>query len=656
VTATPSTSTNASWSADSLVYDLTPASDPQISPDGEWIVYVQPRVERGEVAKSTSDLFLVRRDGSDSRRLTYGGKRNSQGRWSPDGSTIAFVSDRDGEDGVKSRLLLLPVGGGGDARPLAGHLESISGISWSPDGRTIAYLLPVDPDNPAGKPRPKDAPPPVRVTSRLDYKLDGKGYLGGKRSQLFLVDVETGTTRKLTEGDFDHGEAEWSPDGRTISTRVAGPEIFDAVISLIDVATGSARSITPENGTISVFSWSPDGSRILYGGDTHRTWQSDLWVYTLASGETRRLTDDLPFEPDSFPAPHQPIWLDAGTALLSGTRAGGSGLYTVDVESATVKTVVTWQATQAGFSHDRTNRYIVQARTTHQRTGEIVVVDRTDNSVTVVVDSAADQFASRPELASERFTVERAGLEIEGWILFPPGFDPSSKYPVILDIHGGPNGHYGWGFNNTQQQLASNGYIVVFSNPRGSNSYGRDFTQRVIRDWGGEDYQDLMLVIDTVLERPYADETRTGIYGYSYGGYMTSWIIGHTQRFQACVCGAPCFNLVSMYGTSDIGYTFGKLQWGGTPQDEFEWLHSHSPSTYAHRATTPTLIVHGEADDRCPIGQGEEMFVTLKEAGCEVEFARYPGASHGLMRLSPPEHRADYLQRVLDWFDGHLKG
>jgi dipeptidyl aminopeptidase/acylaminoacyl peptidase len=196
--------------------------------------------------------------------------------------------------------------------------------------------------------------------------------------------------------------------------------------------------------------------------------------------------------------------------------------------------------------------------------------------------------------------------------------------------------------------------VLVYSNPRGSSSYGRDFTMRVTEDWGGEDYKDLMAVMDKVCELPYVDAKRTGVAGYSYGGYMTSWIIGQTDRFQACVCGAPCFDLESMYGTSDISHTFGEQQWGGAPHVSKEWYAAHSPSTNAHRAVTPTLIVHGESDERCPIGQGEQMFVALKKANCEVEFARYPGGSHSFPRIGPAEHREDYLTRSLAWFKDHL--
>jgi dipeptidyl aminopeptidase/acylaminoacyl peptidase len=209
----------------------------------------------------------------------------------------------------------------------------------------------------------------------------------------------------------------------------------------------------------------------------------------------------------------------------------------------------------------------------------------------------------------ERLQVRRGEYTTDAWLLLPPDFDPARRYPLVLDVHGGPHGYYGHLFNAVQQCLATNDIMVVYANPRGSSTYGRTFAEQVIRDWGGEDYLDLQAVVDAVVERPYVDPERLGIWGYSYGGFMTSWTIGQTDRFRAAVCGAPCFDLESMYGTSDIGHVFGDVEWGTEPHKDREWYADHSPSTYAHQARTPTLIIHGEADDRCPIGQGEQMFV-----------------------------------------------
>jgi dipeptidyl aminopeptidase/acylaminoacyl peptidase len=326
----------------------------------------------------------------------------------------------------------------------------------------------------------------------------------------------------------------------------------------------------------------------------------------------------------------------------------------IDAGNGRVEQIHASQSLKTGLSVDTEHRYIVQGHASLEAVGEVAVFDYQASTERSITRSNATVLAEAPPAAWERLDVQRDGLTIEAWLLKPADFDPARRYPLILDVHGGPNGFYGYGFNAVQQCLATNGFLVVYSNPRGSGSYGRHFTQQVIRDWGGEDFHDLLAVVDAVLERPYVDAQRTGIYGYSYGGYMTSWTIGQTDRFKAAVCGAPCFDLESMYGTSDIGHIFGELQWGGAPHELRSWYETHSPSTYAHRARTPTLIVHGEADDRCPIGQGEQMFVALKKAGCEVMFARYPGGSHSFVNTGPAEHRFDYLTRVLGWFKSHL--
>jgi acylaminoacyl-peptidase len=326
----------------------------------------------------------------------------------------------------------------------------------------------------------------------------------------------------------------------------------------------------------------------------------------------------------------------------------------IDVDRGQVEPAHGSQSLDVGLSVDASRRYVVQGRTSLAGVGEIVRFDRQEGSELIVAQPNRAILTDAPPASWERFDVQRGGFTIEAWLLKPPDFDPSRRYPLILDVHGGPNGFYGYGFNAVQQCLATNGFLVVFCNPRGSSSYGRHFTQQVSEDWGGQDYLDLMAVVDTVLERPYVDRERTGIFGYSYGGYMTAWTIGQTTRFKAAVCGAPCFDLESMYGTSDISHTFGELQWGGAPHQRSEWYAAHSPSSFAHQTRTPTLIVHGEADERCPIGQGEQMFVALKKADCEVEFVRYPGGAHGFMSAGPPPHRADLLTRVLGWFTSHL--
>lgn len=640
-------------SPETFVYGFSIAGDPRISPDGTRIVYTLSRANQ-EKKKDTGNLWLCDIDGGNARQLTWSGERNGGARWSPDGTRIAFVSDRV----KKSGIFLLDASRPGDARELTRHGQGISDLAWSPDGSRIAYTTQFDPENPDEQEPDPDAPPKVKVTRRLDYKQDGRGYLNDARMQVFVVEVDSGERRRVTSEPVDHYFPQWSPDGKAIAVQIPNRNGMCSQLGIISVDSGTTKLIGPEDGVVGAWSFSPSGDRIIFAGDTIQTHQLDFFVYDVASGNVRRLTDDLQSLPvggaPGMSSPSQPIWLDDRQVLFHAMRAGASGLNVIDAESGSVEPVHQWQATLSGFSSDASHRYIVQGYGSLEAAGEISVFDAQDNSARVVTSYSVPVLAEHPAAQWERFDVERGGLTIEAWLLKPANFDPGKKYPVILEIHGGPNGFYGYNFTALHQCLASNGFVVVYSNPRGSSSYGRDFTMRVTEDWGGEDFQDLMAVVDKALELPYVDPKRTGVSGYSYGGYMTSWIIGQTNRFQACVCGAPCFDLESMYGTSDISHTFGEQQWGGAPHVSKEWYAAHSPSTFAHRASTPTLIIHGEADERCPIGQGEQMFVALKKAGCEVEFARYPGGSHGFRNAGNPAHREDAMARALAWFKGHL--
>jgi dipeptidyl aminopeptidase/acylaminoacyl peptidase len=329
----------------------------------------------------------------------------------------------------------------------------------------------------------------------------------------------------------------------------------------------------------------------------------------------------------------------------------------VDVSSGRVELLATWEAIHAGLSLDEARRTVVQTRNSLAGPSELFVLDLASKEERTISDHNAALLREHPPGPWERFDVERGGLTIEAWLLKPPGFDAAGTYPLILDVHGGPQSFYGYGFDPMQQLLSSNGFLVLFCNPRGSTSYGRDFTLRVRCDWGGEDFLDLMAVLDAAVARPYVDRERLGMYGSSYGGYMVAWTVGQTSRFKAAVSRAPIFDLESTYGTSDIGHSWCEAQYGGPPHARRDWYAAHSPSTFAHQATTPTLVIHGEEDERCPIGQGEQMYVALSKAGCETEFVRYPGGSHLFFRPGGvPEHRVDFFERVLGWLRDRLGG
>jgi dipeptidyl aminopeptidase/acylaminoacyl peptidase len=637
-----------------LIYGFTTAGDPQVSPDGTQVAHVVSKTD-AETKKSSSQIWLAGIDGSNARQVTSTGQRNGSPRWSPDGHTLAFVSDRV----EKAGLFLLPMDGG-EARELTKSPTSIGDPVWSADGTCIAFTSIVDPENPTAEKPKEGAAPKIRVTSRIDYKQDNRGYLNDVRNQVFVVEVATGETKQVTTEAIDHAFPAWSPDGKWLAVTVPLRNGMCSQLELVPVHGGEHIRVGNADGAVGVFTWTPDGRELVFGGEQQlpRNYQPDFYAVDIATKEVRRITTDLDVVPDAgFPTimpAAQPLFAPDGRLLFHAYRAGASGIYSLDIRTGAVERIEGELELRAGFTSDSQRRYVAQSLAGMDQVGEICVVDVAARERRVITSLSEPVFAETPPARWERFDVTRAGFTTEAWILKPADFDPSKKYPVVIDIHGGPNGYYGYGWNAVQQLLASNGIVVVYSNPRGSTSYGREFAMQVTKDWGGEDYEDLMAVMDRACQEPYVDETRQGIWGYSYGGYMTAWTIARNHRFKAAVCGAPCFDLESMYGTSDISHTFGPMQWGGAPHEAREWYATHSPSQFAHNTRTPTLIIQGEEDHRCPVGQGEAMFVALKQAGCEVEFARYPGGSHLFMRTGPAEHREDVLRRTLEWFQGHL--
>ncbi|MGI8700179.1 MAG: S9 family peptidase [Nocardioidaceae bacterium] len=631
---------------DVLVYDLATPGDPDLSPDGELIVYtlrsIDPSTRTGR-----AETWLCDIDGSNRRLLTPADLDPGGVRWSPDGSALAFT----GRAARGRALFVVSAEPGAQPREITSHELDIDELAWSPDGGRIAYTTEDDPANPKGRERLGRPTTTVRVTRRIDYKEDGRGYVGNRRSHVFVVDVATGDRRRLTADPFDHDSPRWGPDGHWLAVRVTRKDRGGAQLMLLVAGSGQTEPVTSPSGLVGHWAWSPTGDRIVYAADPEHTFQLDFFVYDVASRTTRQVTDDLGAELDS-----QPVWLDDRWVAFHAIRGGASGIEQLDTDTGAVETLQRWPSWNTGLSADRSRRRFAQVQSTLSSPPEIVVYDRMSGSHRVITEHAAQVLVgSRPALW-EFLQVRNGDLTIEGWLLKPPDFDPARRYPLVLDVHGGPTACHGYRFLAHQQCLATNGLLVLAVNPRGSSSYGRDFAQGVVRDWGYGDFADLLVVLDSVLRRPYVDAERTGIFGISYGGYLTAWAISHTDRFAAAVCGEPIFDIESYYGTSDVGYLGMQRHAGAAPHEDPEWYAAHSPSTFAHRTTTPTLLFHGEADQRCPIGQSEQMFVALKKAGCQAEYARYPGGSHMFFAVGTPQHRADFLARTLRWFSDHLGG
>ena len=629
---------------DTLLTRMRTAGQPAISPDGRELAYVVSRVDGGSLT-TISQVWLMDLDSGETSQLTRGGTSNTAPVWSPDGSSIAFVSNRPG-DGRWALCILDRAGG--EAVEVETFASKPTSVAWRPDGSALAVVVPLG----------KADPSAPRAITRIDYKQDNRGLINNERNQVVIVWPERGETRTVTDGAFDHLAPAWSPDGRLIAVKQTRMNGFVSQLLLIDDDGDEQARIGNEEGSVGTWAWSPDGSAILLDGSEVLSPTTDYYRYHVASGELTKITDDAGFSTvagaPTISLPDQPVWTDGHTALVHGIKAGASGIWSLDVQTGEYELIVWWNATHGGFSADDSGQRIVQTRSSLDVSGELVLVDMAAGETHRLTHLNDELFAELPLAQHETITVDRAGWPIDAWVLKPADFDPAKRYPIILDVHGGPHGNYGYSFNAGQQLMAAAGYVVVAANPRGSGTYGRVFAEAVLGDWGGEDWTDLQAVLDTVLENDWADRDRTAIYGYSYGGYMTSWAIGQTDRFKAAVCGAPVFNLKSFYGTSDIGHVWAPVQWGGSFAEIEAFLVERSPSTWIHRATTPTLIVHGEEDHRCPIGQGEEMFTGLKQAGCEVEFVRYPGSSHLMLRGGRLSYRIDFYQRVIAWFDRHL--
>ncbi len=623
---------------ETLVYGLIVAGDPQVSPDGTRIVYGLHSFDAAS-HRPRKAIWSCLIDGSGQRRLSGPDDDASGARWSPDSRQVSCVFS----DGAGSSVVVLSADEPGHSLEVARDERGFGELAWSPDGTNIACTVLVAGD---------DAGSFARATRRLDYQEDGRGYLGDTRKQLFVLSVADRSMRQLTAVPRDHHGPLWSPDGSMLA--VASPDCPDErpQLALIDVATGDRRSASPPDAGVLHWSWSPDGGAIVYAADPDQSLQPDYYLYTVADGETRRITDDPGFVPP-MPSP-PPVWIDTDHVLVEAQRGGASELVLLDVRAGGVETLERSEARHTNLSVDARMTVAVQAEASPTSCGELSVVDLGTRLRRTVTSHNSDLLASHPPARWERFQVRADGGPIDAWLLKPADFDPTKRYPVVLDVHGGPTGHYGSGFMAVQQCLASNGFLVVYANCRGSSSYGREFARANIRDWGGGDYRDYMTVVDAVLENDFADPERTGIYGYSYGGYMTSWTISQTHRFAAAVCGAPIFDMESYWGTSDVGHRGIEKYAGGPPFREQEWYAERGPSTFAHRATTPTLVIQGEEDHRCPVGQGQQLFVALRRVNCEAELALYPGCSHLFLFDGPPAARHDYLTRILAWFSDRL--
>ena len=648
------------------LYRFSFITDVQLSPDGGDVAYVLRTVDRTR-DRYRAAIWLVSTSTGLPRQLTSGENEDLIPQWSPDGRHVAFVSDRGevppGKDRAPRNLWI--VDRGGNERQRTRFDNDVRDAAWSPDGSRLAIVAKAD--LPAGA-----AVPNPRIYDRLRYRSDEEGPLDLRRRHLWLLDATDGAPSQLTDGDWDDLEPSWSPDGGRIafvSNRTADRDrntIRDVYV--VDVARGSIMRLTSSDGPQEHPSFSADSRSIAFFG--HRDPRASnavnhhVWVAPASGGEPRAIdawdrtvgsvviTDMRGLVPLPKPA-----WsLDGARIAFIGSDSGTANVYEAPVAGGAPRAVTRGEHQVVTASFDRKRRTFAALVASATEPGDVYVGDVGTGELRRLTRVNEEVLRGAYLGTPERVRFKGAdGWDIEGWMLKPEAFAASERYPLILQIHGGPHTAYGHSFFHEFQALAGSGYVVLYTNPRGSQSYGERFARACVGDWGGKDYEDLMAAVDHIVRLGFADSARMGVTGGSYGGFMTNWIVGHTDRFAAAVTARSISNNLSSFGTSDIGWHFWEYEMGDAdPYTAPEKFLRFSPIAYVRNVRTPLLILHAENDYRCPIEQGEQFFAALRYLRKPARLIRYPKDSHELTRGGKPSNLVHHMRSLIGWFDEHI--
>ncbi|HLZ69030.1 MAG TPA: S9 family peptidase [Dehalococcoidia bacterium] len=643
-------------------------SDPQVAPDGSCIAYVVAETDR-EADEFRSHVWIAPLDGGEPYQLTRGPHKDGSPRWSPDGKTLAFVSNRAAEgekngDNTKRPSQIWLIGERGEPRRLTNAARGAGSPAWSPDGTTIAFVtktrLAGETKSEAEKtPAEKNAP---RVIRDLIYRFDTEGQYDDTYAHLWTVPAAGGEAIQITRGDFRDAEPQWSRDGRRFvflsnHEEDRGARLTKDVWSVdARAGGGNERKLTQSRGPCTMPAVSPDGRTVAYAGhakgEGYSAANTLLWSVPLdGSAPPRALNEALDRGAFGLPLGKGLAWAPDGSAVYTVVMDGGaSRLYRIAADGSGSRPLSDAESAVTALCPTPDGKAIAYTAVSPTNPGELFLLPLDGGAARQLSRHNAELLDEVQLQPFERISFSGAdGWEIAAWLLKPANYDASRRYPLVLDVHGGPHGAHGYTFQPGAQELTARGYVVLLVNPRGSTGYGERFTEACVTDWGGKDYEDLMAGVDWAIARGIADPQRTAVTGYSYGGFMTSWVVGHTDRFKAAVCGAPVGDLPSFYGESDIGTTFGAYEHGGPVWERWDAYRERSPLTYIANCTTPFLLLHWEGDLRCPIGQGESLFAVLRRLRREVEFVRYPGGFHTYVTHAPSQ-RVDAVQRTGDWF------
>jgi dipeptidyl aminopeptidase/acylaminoacyl peptidase len=636
----------------------------RLSRDGERVAY-QLGWADAEARQNRSRVVVRRLLEPEPIEPTGAPRRDHSPEWSPDGRHLAFMS----RVGPVDQLFVMDLAGG-ETRQLSSVAEGAASPLWSPDGSRIAFIGTVlsDPDAVVDDPRPPETrdqlrrPPVARIARRLDYKHDGQGFVDGRYHHLFVVSALGGNVTQLTAGAWDVNGFDWSPDGaRLVVSGNAEPGADlqrEQNLYVVDLAGNRHRF----GGGLYLGnpSWSPRGDLIAFiapngleAGLLERLWVVPLsgegGPRCLTSGFDQAVTDSIITDMRAGHGSRLTWSAEGDRVYFLASGPGVTTLYSSDLEGNVRQ--------EAGgqrriYDFDLAHGVLAFAVSDTHHPGELhILTQGAEARLTDLNPWLHDRYVAQPERL--QFTAPD-GWGIEGWVLKPDGMDPQKRHPLVLEVHGGPHGQYGWAFFHELQVLAGMGYVVLYLNPRGSDGYGERFRCEVVRDWGGKDYVDLMSALDQVIERTgYVDTTRMGIGGGSYGGYMTNWAIGQTDRFSAAVSMRSISNLVSEYSQHDI-VLWGTLQLGPPPWPDLDELWRRSPIRYVKNIKTPLLLTCGEMDLRCAISQSEELFGAMRLLGKTVELIRFPDESHDISRNGRPDRRVERLRRIAGWYERFL--
>ena len=643
------------------IFELEHVSDPQISPDGNQVVYVRNFMDI-MTDRKRSNLWIMNFDGSNNRPLTTGGQNDYAPRFSPDGKQLAYISNKDGKSQIYLRWL------DNSAEAQLTHLQSSpSNLNWSPDGNWLGFSMFVK-EAPKGFASIPAPPPgakwaePARYIDKMKYRGDGAGYLRDGYRQLFILSIDGGTPRQITKESFDHGgNFAWTKDGESLifsanrnEDRELNPN--NSEIYEVSISSGDVYTLTSRKGPDNAPQMTMDGKSIVYTGldDKYLGYQqAELYIMNRDGSDPRRILSDFKYAINSFK-----VSKNSDGVFFSFDKEGNTKLAFTNWEGKVTELAGDLGGLSLGrpyggsqFNIGPNGKYAFTHSTPDHPAD--LALGKKGGSSKVVTRLNEDLFGYIKLGEVEEIWYESSydQQKIQGWICKPPNFDPSKKYPLLLEIHGGPFANYGDRFSAEVQLFAAAGYVVLYTNPRGSSSYGKDFGNLIHHNYPNQDYDDLMTGVDEVIKKGYIDEDQLYVTGGSGGGVLTAWIVGHTDRFRAAVVAKPVINWYSFVLNADAPGFFYKYWFPGLPWDNLEHYMKRSPISYAKNVTTPTMLLTGEKDYRTPISETEQYYTALKLVGVETAMVRIPEAGHGI--AARPSYLISKVLHILEWFDRH---